>query len=156
MIEDAHGTAATIVATHRAECPAALDVLAAALSRGPRFVAGPVRRAGGGLLIDPTALVVADKVICPALTTADQQPSMVLAGAPTPDPIHAGFALLAEAAHRGLLHLPPTFPARIRAAADDLTAHGYPRAGTAVAAALTNPDAWADAAIRLLVLRERQ
>jgi hypothetical protein len=64
---------ARVVATHTVAAPAAIDALARALSGavGPvRFVAGHLRRHGGGIDIEPTAVVADTGVIVPAFAEA--------------------------------------------------------------------------------------
>jgi hypothetical protein len=72
-------------------------------------------------------------------------------------------ALLAEVAHRGLLHAPPTMGARLRATADRLMSLGLRRAAeaTGALAGLLGPDpgetaiaAWVDAYLRVSVSAE--
>jgi hypothetical protein len=145
-------------------CPAALDALAAALDRSPRFVSGALHRTRGGVVIDPIAVVVDGALVVPDLAAGDGSASLDLAAPAATDPLtgalESATALLAEAAHRGLRHLPATFADRLRGAAAALDRVGLRRSGASVAgvAATLGPDpgppavtAWADALVRLLV-----
>jgi hypothetical protein len=115
-------------------------------------------------VIDPIALIVGSTVVVPDLVAGDGAAALDFVGPDQADEITAAvvgaLALLAEAAHRGLRHLPATFPARLGDAARTLTRIGLRRAGAAVenlASSLgadpgsTTVTAWVDAQIRLLV-----
>ncbi|MEV5555462.1 hypothetical protein AB0L44_17565 [Nonomuraea wenchangensis] len=167
VIADRAGNLATVSATHAAAAPGQLDALAAVLAGEegePSFVSGIVGRAGAGagVVIEPIGLAAGGRVIVPDLRPAtggtltptwDDEPEPPLTAALT----HAR-ALLAEAAHHGLSHLPPTYDVRLDTAAHRLTALGLHRvaaAVTAFAAARTAGSAeasertWADAYLRL-------
>ncbi|WDQ01627.1 hypothetical protein PVK74_07520 [Micromonospora chalcea] len=163
------GGTATVTATHHAAAPGALDALAAAMdgTHGPpRYVSGTVRRGADGLVVEPLA-VVADTVVVPDLAPGVGDGRLAGAVDARPDPVAAALgaavALLAQAAHTGLRHLPAAFPERLRATAAGLAAVGLDRCGATVsglAGALgADPGepavrAWVDAWIRLSVTGE--
>ncbi|WP_409073489.1 hypothetical protein [Micromonospora chalcea] len=163
------GGTATVTATHHAAAPGALDALAAALdgTHGPpRYVSGTVRRGADGLVVEPLA-VVADTVVVPDLAPGVGDGRLAGAVDARPDPVAAALgaaaALLAQAAHTGLRHLPAAFPERLRATAAGLAAVGLDRCGATVAglAGALGADpgepavrAWVDAWIRLSVTGE--
>ncbi len=144
------GATATITLAHRAEAPAALDALVHALRDTPRGVSGPVRRVRGGLEITPLGLLTASGPVvldlAPAYTAA-----LHPTGAPPADPLSDALTLLAEAAHRGLAHLPPTYPDRVRQTADALAGVGLSRCAEALKAWGGGQDttSWVDAHIRM-------
>jgi hypothetical protein len=160
VVLDAAGAEATISLTHRAAAPGALDALAEALAEDPLEVSGTIRRAGGGLVVEPFAVRTADGVVVPDLAAATgtvppaegpAQPN------PTAAAIEGALTLLAEAAHRGLTRLPPTFPARAAPVAAALAGTGLTRCAEAVGAwgaAPADPTAWLRAEIRLLTADE--
>ncbi|GIF25657.1 hypothetical protein BJ973_003935 [Actinoplanes tereljensis] len=167
VVADAQGTTATITATHAACAPGRLDAVAEALSGEARYVAGSVRRGGGGVLIDPIGFAVGDGVLVPDLAPAGHGTGPPRPADAAADPLgHAldeALTLLAEVAHRGLLHTPPTMPGRLRAAADHLGRAGLRRAAesTKVLADRLGPDpgdeaanAWVDAYLRVSVTSE--
>lgn len=161
----------TISSVHRSACPAALDAIAEALSGGPgsvRFVSGPVRRFQGRVVVDPLAVVTASGVVVPDLAPGTGSTELEQAAAGAADDtvaaaLDGALAVVAEAAHRGLAHVPPTFADRLRAAAAQLARVGLRRTSDAVIrlAATLGPDpgqravdAWVDAELRLLVTAE--
>jgi len=169
VIADGAGTTAIVTATHAACAPGRLDGVAAALAGDVRYVAGGVRRGGGGIVVDPIGFAVGDGVLVPDLSPARDGADPHDRPEPTADPLgHAieeALSLLAEVAHRGLLHAPPTMPQRLRQAAGSLARAGLRRAGeeATTLAALLGPDpgeeavtAWADAYLRLSVAAERR
>ncbi|KAB1113272.1 hypothetical protein F6X54_14365 [Micromonospora aurantiaca] len=163
------GGTATVTATHHAAAPGALDALAAALdgTHGPpRYVSGTVRRGADGLVVEPLA-VVADAVVVPDLAPGVGDGRLTGAVDARPDPVAAALgtasALLAQAAHTGLRHLPVGFPDRLRATAATLGGVGLDRCGAALSglAGTLGADpgepavrAWVDAWIRLSVTAE--
>jgi hypothetical protein len=167
VIVDAAGTAATVTATHAACAPGRLDGVAAALAGEVRYVAGTVRRGGGGIVIDPIGFAVGDGVLVPDLSPAgpgaeprDRPDSPI---DPLGHALEEAVALLAEVAHRGLVHAPPTMGQRLRQAADRLARVGLRRAAdaTTVLAGLLGPDpgeravqAWVDAFLRVSLSAE--
>jgi hypothetical protein len=173
IVEDERGGTATVTAVHRATGPAALDALAGALDGGHgtvRFVSGVLRRSRGGIVVEPVAVVVDSTVVVPDLAASGGDTAFALAAPDSPQPIPAAvdeaLGLLAEAAHRGLRHVPAeTFAARLRGAGQTLTRTGLRRAGADLTrlAATLGPDpgpgavaAWVDATIRLLVTADCQ
>ncbi|MBW8802406.1 MAG: hypothetical protein JF587_00865 [Catenulisporales bacterium] len=161
------GGTATLIAEYRPEVPAALDALAEALGRQPRYLSATVRRGRGGLLLTPIAVVAADRVIVPDLAPGDGTEDLTAASPTTSDPLtealQTALALLAEIAHRGAHHLPPTFPTRLEAVARALHTAGLTRGAddlrTLIRTLAPAPgqaafDAWADAAIRLITTAE--
>ncbi|GAA2645600.1 hypothetical protein [Paractinoplanes durhamensis] len=167
VIADESGTTATISATHAACAPGRLDAVAEALSGEVRFVAGSVRRAGGSVLIDPIGFAVGDGVLVPDLAPAgngtDPQRLPDTATDPLGHALEEALSLLSEVAHRGLLHTPPTMPARLHAAADRLGRTGLRRVADTLKtlAALLGPDpdeeavtAWVEAYLRTSVAAE--
>jgi len=144
-----------------------LDALAEALGRQPRYLSATVRRGRGGLLLTPIAVVAADRVIVPDLAPGDGTEDLTAASPTTSDPLtealQTALALLAEIAHRGAHHLPPTFPTRLEAVARALHTAGLTRGAddlrTLIRTLAPAPgqaafDAWADAAIRLITTAE--
>ncbi|SNT64228.1 hypothetical protein SAMN05421812_116161 [Asanoa hainanensis] len=165
VVADATGATATVSAVHRSASPGALDALAEALPKA-RFLSGLVRRGRGGLVISPLAVVVADTVVVPDLATAGGELAThgdAAEGDELGRALDDALGLLAELAHRGGHHLPPTYPDRLRTAATTLTNLGLARCGqalTTVAGACGSPDrlpnAWTDAQIRLLVAADNR
>ena len=165
-----HGTAAGtahLVAEHRAVAPAALDALADALTRNPRYVSATIRRGRGGLVLTPIAIVAEGRVIVPDLAAGTGDEDLATAGATRSDPltdaIDSALFLLSETTHRGARHLPPTFSARLEATAHTLATAGLTRSADDLRtlARVLGPDpgraafdAWTDAAIRLITTAE--
>ncbi|HEX6361242.1 hypothetical protein [Actinophytocola sp.] len=160
VITDEAGTSAVLSASYRPTAPAALDTIDAALRAGPRFVAGAVRRTRGALVLDPTALVVDTSVVVPDLAPGDGSAALHGATSTPSDPVtialDAALGVCAEAAHRGLRHLPPDFEQRVAEAVATLRETGLSKASAALhrfAIALGRPEAavnaWLDAQIRL-------
>ncbi|MFG1606743.1 hypothetical protein [Actinoplanes sp. NPDC049265] len=167
VIADATGTTAVVQATHESCAPGRLDSMAEALSAGPRFVSGTVRRGGGGILIDPLAFATADGVVVPDLAAAARGTDPGAGLAPPADPlaqvIDEAVALLAEVAHRGLRHVPSTMGTRLHATAGRLSKLGLRHAAAAVEGLsdLLGPDpgdpavsAWVDAYLRTSLAAE--
>ncbi|GAA4241645.1 hypothetical protein GCM10022254_71300 [Actinomadura meridiana] len=167
LVADAAGATAVVSAAYSPYRPAALDVLAGALTAGPCLLGGAVGRDRGGLVIDPFAVLTPDGVVVPDLEPGDG--TAALDGPPpaAPDPLgHAldeALAACSAAAHRGLVHVTPTLQDRIARAGDDLNKAGLRTAAQTVAAlatALTDDDphravrAWATACVRLITTAE--
>jgi hypothetical protein len=119
-----------------------------------------VRRARGGLVVEPYALQTPAGVVVPDLAAPDGTVPPA-AGRPDRDPLASAvedaMTLLAEAAHRGLSRLPPSTPARAAEAANALSGVGLTRCATALtdwAAAPADPATWLRAEVRLLVAAE--
>jgi hypothetical protein len=164
VIADRAGGTVTVRATHTSAAPGRLDALAAALEGEPRFVSGVVGRTGGGVVVEPVGLSVGGRVVVPDLLPAGGSGKLMIAESVRHDPLTAALidarGLLAEVAHHGLAHLPPTYDARLDAAARRLTVLGLHRVARTVTAfaATRSPGsgeaaerAWADAYLRLEV-----
>lgn len=167
LIADQAGNTATVTATHTGATPGRLDSLAAALAGEEgelRFVSGVAGRTAGGVVIDPIGLAVGGRVVVPDLQPAGGSGPLAVAEDDQHDPLTAVLidtrGLLAEAAHHGLYHLPPTYDARLDTAARRLTTlglHRIARAVTAFAAARSQDSGeaveqtWIDAYLRLEV-----
>ncbi|SNY54543.1 hypothetical protein SAMN05421748_11597 [Paractinoplanes atraurantiacus] len=161
-IADVNGVTARVSAVHAACAPGRLDAVVAALEGGARFVAGSVRRSGGTVVIDPIGFASDDGVVVPDLAAAGSATDPRDRPGELTDPLGRAvmdaLGLLAEVAHRGLLHLPAPMTGRLRDAAKRLDAVGLRLAGAAInaLAARLGPDpgddaveAWADAYLRL-------
>ncbi|WP_182883663.1 SWIM zinc finger family protein [Microbispora sp. H10949] len=165
VIADRAGNTATVRATHTGAAPGRLDSLAAVLAGEegePRFVSGVVGRTAGGVVIEPLGLSAGGRVVVPDLRPPGGSGRLAVAEDHRHEPLTAALidtrGLLAEAAHHGLSHLPPTYDDRLAAAARRLTVlglHRVARAVTAFAAARadtgdeTAERAWVDAYLRL-------
>jgi hypothetical protein len=164
VIADAAGVTAVVSAVHASCAPGRLDSIAAALRGDLRYVAGSVRRAGGGIVIDPIGFALDGSVVVPDLAAADRGTDPDDAPPQVTDALGLALdeaaALLAELAHGGLHHAAATMPGRVRAAASRLRKVGLRR----VADTMTNlagrlgPDpgdaaveAWVDAYLRVNV-----
>ncbi|MEV4373009.1 hypothetical protein AB0J71_38505 [Nonomuraea sp. NPDC049637] len=170
VIADQAGNTATVTAVHTGAAPGRLDALAAVLAGEEgelRFVSGVVGRTAGGVVIDPVGLVAGGRVVVPDLRPAGGGGRLAAAADVRHDPLTAVLidarGLLAEAAHHGLSHLPPTYDARLGSAARRLTTLGLHRiaqAVTAFAAARSQgpgeaaEQTWVDAYLRLEVALE--
>ncbi|MDR8412043.1 hypothetical protein MTP10_25315 [Nonomuraea sp. 3-1Str] len=167
VIVDRAGNTATVRAVHTGAAPGRLDSLAAVLAGEEgelRFVSGVVGRTGGGVVIEPVGLAVGGRIVVPDLQPADAGGRLMAAADARHEPLTAALidtrGLLAEVAHHGLSHLPPTYDDRLAAAAQRLTVLGLHRiaqAVTAFAATRTHDSdeaveqAWIDAYLRLEV-----
>ena len=156
-----HGGAVLVTRRYGRAAPAALDVLAAALREGPRFIAGDVRLGDGGLELDPIGLVVGERVVVPDLESAPAATERLPpATRDEPTPIHRALAttgaVLEEALHDGLGQLREGFAARVGAAARALADAGLEGARIRLEAFARAPtvDAWLEAALRLELTRE--
>ncbi|GAB1824629.1 hypothetical protein [Herbidospora sp. RD11066] len=169
VIADRAGHTAVISATHTSATPGRLDSLATALDSDPRFVSGIVRRTGGTVVIEPIGLSVGDRVVAPDLQPTSGAGYLSPSDDTPQEPLTATLIdtrdLLAETAHRGLRHLPPSYRDRLAIAAERLTTlglHRMARAVTTFAATLTREgdqtaeDAWVDAYLRLEVAVEQE
>ncbi|MEV4568564.1 SWIM zinc finger family protein [Nonomuraea sp. NPDC049419] len=157
LVADRAGNTATITATHTTAAPGRLDALAAVLEGGLRYVSGVVGRSAGGIVIDPIGLSTGERVVVPDLEAAGASAPFAIAEPGPSDPLTAVLtdtrALLAEAAHHGLAHLPPTYDDRLATAARRLTTFGLHRISGAVTAFATETaeQTWIDAYLRLEV-----
>lgn len=162
VIVDPSGSPGLVSSVYRPAVPGGLDALARALSDGPRFVSGTLRRHAGAVVVDPLAVAVDGRVVVPDL--AVDEPAVALAAGSFVEPdaldlaVDGAVSVLAEVAHRGLDHLPTTFPERLRAAAAELSRAGLARAAESVSAFAAAPPsseeavvAWVDAYLRLAV-----
>lgn len=165
VIADADGTEATVSLTQRRATPTALDTLAAALADDPSEVSGQVHRGRGGLVIEPYAVRTAHGVIVPDLAVGDSDrplPPATTSAAPDglTQAVTATLGLLAEAAHRGIRHLPTTFADRVTTAANTLATLGLTHCADAMravhpgAAPVDAPTAWLAAHLRLRTAAE--
>lgn len=164
---DAQGASAVISAAYSPYSPGGLDSLAAALEAGPRYVSGSVRRSHGTLVVDPIAVLTPEGVTVPDLAPGDGAAALDPHTGPETDPLTSalteGLTVCADAAHRGLRHVPPATRTRIGRAAGALRATGLTLTGALLddlAVALDGDDpqrmvrAWVDAQIRLLTAME--
>ncbi|MEY9930149.1 hypothetical protein ABH926_004791 [Catenulispora sp. GP43] len=167
VVHGAAGGTARIVSEHRSVAPGALDALADALHREPRYVSATVRRGRGGLVLTPIAVVAEGRVVVPDLAAGDGSKDLDDGAALVPDPltaaIESAFELLAEMVHRGARHLPQSFGTRLDTTADRLDSAGLGRCGADLrglnrtlgpAPGRAAFDAWSDAAIRLITMAE--
>ena len=166
VIRGVDGTTAVVASSYAPYRPAALDELAAALAgeRGaPLYVSGSVRRARGTLVVDPIAVLTAEGPVVPDLAPGTGDTDLAAHTGPGDDPLTMALtgavAVCAEAAHRGLRHVPPRFRERLGGCAAELRRVGLGTTAAlldALAAALDGGDerrataAWADAQIRLV------
>ncbi|MFE4958612.1 hypothetical protein ACFRCW_32365 [Streptomyces sp. NPDC056653] len=166
-VQDAAGTSAVLTSAYRPECPGALDALADALRSGATHISGSVHRSGGGIVIDPIAVLTPAGVTVPDLAAGDGSTALAAAGSRSPDPLTAALdeaiSALAAAAHSGLSR--PTAPTRSRIdeAATALSRTGLARAAALLRAFLNALDgqaesgrtaAWLEAQLHLLVSSE--
>ena len=162
VILDDGGHRAIVAATYRGSSPGALDALATALTSAPLWVSGTLARRGSDLLIDPLAVVVADpsgarSIVVPDLVAGEEDVDHELSGARTLDPIEQALddaaGLLADAVHRGLDALPPSFADRIDEVAETLEDVGLARTAELVRAIRPGSpdlaDAWFEASLRV-------
>ncbi|MGV9364033.1 SWIM zinc finger family protein [Amycolatopsis sp. NPDC003731] len=160
IIADAHGTQARITATHSSACPGRLDALNSALAANPTQLSGALTRTAGELRIDPVAIRTKEGIHLPDLAADDRTEPLGPPPPPEHDPLREALAeaesVLAEAAHRGLAHAPPTSRTRTDRAAKNLKSTGF----TTTAAELSKfaeqwtPEAWTRAQIRVLTTAE--
>ncbi|WP_433916418.1 hypothetical protein [Streptomyces sp. NBC_01744] len=166
-VRDAAGTSAVLTSAYRPECPGALDALADALGSGATHISGSVHRFGGGIVIDPIAVLTPAGVTVPDLASGDGSTALAAAGTRSPDPLTVALdeaiSALAAAAHSGLSR--PTAPTRVRIdeAATALSRTGLARAATLLRVFLNALDgqaesgrtaAWLEAQLHLLVSSE--
>ncbi|GHJ47583.1 hypothetical protein Cs7R123_49250 [Catellatospora sp. TT07R-123] len=163
QLTDCSGNTATVTATHSAAAPGRLDSLAAALTGqyGPvRHISGVVRRSAGTILLEPIGVAAADQLIVPDLLPPQAAANVELAtdgpGELLADALGRARTLLAEAPHRGLRHLPPSYRIRLEETARALSALGLHRTAEALTAFSTAPGddeeasqrSWVDAYLR--------
>ncbi|MFC5751530.1 hypothetical protein [Actinomadura rugatobispora] len=166
VFRDGTGTTAVVSAAYAPHSPAALDELAAALAgeRGaPLYVSGSVRRARGTLVVDPIAVMTTEGVVVPDLAPGDGSGALDAHAGHGDDALTTALAgaldACADAAHRGLRHVPAGTRARIGRSAAELRRTGLTATALlldGLAAALDGDDprrtvtAWVDAQIRLV------
>ncbi|BBH63503.1 hypothetical protein ACTI_01880 [Actinoplanes sp. OR16] len=169
-IRDVNGNAATVATTHAAVAPGRVDAVVAAFSGKhgtPRYVAGAVHRGGRKLVVDPYGILADGPPIVPDLADKDQDAARLVPdvspGDPLAEAVTQAAAVLAEAAHTGLAHLPGGYPDRLAEARNRLARVGLHRVAVALdsLAAVLGPDpgeaavtAWADARIRVGMVGE--
>jgi hypothetical protein len=170
VARDATGGAFAVRLAHRPEAPGALPQLARALQGELgelRFLSGELRRGRGGVELEPFAAVCDTRVEVFDLAPEGALEALPLVeDAPPPDPVGEALAeaaeRLAEAAHRGLAHLPAGYAARLADAARRLGEVGLEgceealvtltsRLGRAEAA-----DAWSTAYLRVRIAEEQR
>jgi hypothetical protein len=171
VIADARGATATVSATYSRVAPGALDALASALDGPLTHVSGTVRRTAGGLLLEPLGVAVGTgpqrqrgprqhAVVAPDLAVRAGRELVTDRDGAGPDPLTAALltagSLLADVAHHGLTHLPPSIADRAERAAVGLDAVGLRRVAAAVRAfraGLGDDEppvrAWVDARLRV-------
>ncbi|WPW32531.1 hypothetical protein P6B95_37620 [Streptomyces atratus] len=173
VVRDASGTPALVTSGHRPECPGALYALADALERGATHVSGSVHRSGGGIRIDPIAVLTPAGVVVPDLAPGDGSTALTAAVHRPSDPLTAvldeAISAMSAVPHSGLRHLNSPARSRIDEAATALSHTGLTRAATLLRAfldALDNGaapneeglaarcDAWLEAQLHLLVSSE--
>ncbi|GAA2459546.1 hypothetical protein GCM10010191_94800 [Actinomadura vinacea] len=166
IFRDSAGTVAAVSAAFSPHCPGALDELAGALAgdRGePLYVSGSVRRSRGMLIVDPVAVMTTEGVVVPDLAAGDGSGALEAYTEQEGDPLSTALAgaldVCADAAHRGLRHVPHGTRARVDRAAGELRATGLGTTAdalAALAAALDGDDtertvaAWVDTQLRLI------
>ncbi|MGH3381445.1 MAG: hypothetical protein ACRDP6_42625, partial [Actinoallomurus sp.] len=169
-ITDPRGGTATVSADYRADCPGALDALAAALGGDhgtPAFVSGSLRRGRGTLVIDPIAVMTTEGITVPDLAAGDGSRGLSPHTGTHRDQLSTALdtalTALAEVAHRGLRHLTPGVHARIERAATDLNRVGLRTSATTLTTFLASSRAedpepmartWVDAQLRLTTTAE--
>ncbi|WP_067457320.1 hypothetical protein [Actinomadura macra] len=169
VVADEAGTTATVSADYAPYRPGALDALAEALAAGPRLIGGAVRRDRGGLVIDPFAVRTDDGIVVPDLAPGAGGAALDGPAARPRDSLGSvledALAVCAEAAQRGLSHVPRGLRDRIARAEKDLDRVGLRAAAATIArfaAALDGDDphlmtrTWADAHIRLITTAEHR
>ncbi|GAA2070633.1 hypothetical protein [Actinomadura alba] len=170
VIADQAGTTAVMSAAYNPYCPGALDRLASALSGehgDPLYLSGSVRRVRGTVELDPIAVMTADGVASPDLAPGDGDAALMARTEQRADPLSSALetalATCAEAAHRGLRHVPAGFHARIGQSVSELDKAGLRTAAgllTELGAVLGGDDtgrmadAWVNAQLRLLTTAE--
>ncbi|MFD9030185.1 hypothetical protein ACFVZW_03300 [Streptomyces sp. NPDC059567] len=170
-VTDARGTTATVLASYNPHSPGGLDALAAALDGGRgevRHLSAFVRGSGGGLVLDPIAVMTTAGVIVPDLApppvggrlapTVARRPEDPITGA-----LESALSCLAAAAARGLRHLPEGALTGVEESATRLSRIGLATAAElvrAVPAALRQAGpaaavgAWVEAQIHLVTASE--
>lgn len=160
---------AQIVFTHTSATPGAIDALAKALGGEDgtvRFIAGHLRRHGGGIDIEPSAVVAGEAVVVPAFAEATGLAIPSTASAETDrlaNAVTEAIDISADVLHRGHRHLPPGWQQRAERCAQHLRQAGLTSASSSLTAladvvrygANDVVDLWADTHLRLLVTAEQ-
>ncbi|WP_329029964.1 hypothetical protein [Streptomyces sp. NBC_01423] len=170
VVRDAAGNRAVLSSEYRPQSPGALDALADALRSGPSHVSGEVVREGGGMRIDPIAVLTPTGVTVPDLAPGDGADGLGLMAERAPGPLTAALdeavAALAALAHGGLRRPSVAALHRIGEAATALHRTGLGRAAALLRAVLSAardapaadataaPAAWLEAQLHILVGRE--
>ncbi|WP_241990152.1 MULTISPECIES: hypothetical protein [unclassified Streptomyces] len=132
VVRDAAGNRALLASEYRPGCPGALDALADALRQGATHVSGAVVREGGGIRIDPIAVLTPGGVTVPDLAPGDGAAALAPVARRAADPLTAALeeavAALAALAHGGLRSPSGPVLARIGDAATALRRTGLGRA----------------------------
>ncbi|SFX67601.1 hypothetical protein OH786_30390 [Streptomyces atratus] len=173
VVRDAAGTRALVTSEYRPECPGALDALADALEGGATHISGSLHRSGGGVRIDPLAVLTPAGTVVPDLAAGDGSTALAAVGRRPSEPLTAALdeamSAMAAVPHSGLRHLNVPARARIDEAATALSRTGLTRAATLLRAftetlddgAMPNQEAlavrsgaWLAAQLHLLVSSE--
>ena len=121
----------------------------------PTTITGTVRRHRGALVVDPLAVRTETGVVVldPATDTPDPLPPGIATTDPLSAAVGSALTVLAEAAHRGLDHLPHSLLARVHEVAQALHTIGPRKAAEATTSFFEHPVAatWLRAYLRLLV-----
>jgi hypothetical protein len=165
----------TLILRHQPGAPMALDVLAAALAAGPRYVSGRVEIGPHGVQMEPLA-VMTDHMVVPGLDGDAKRLDLPAVELPSAEePLHQALlvaaGLLHEAVHHGVGRMAMSWPGRARASADALRGLGLTALSTDVATLATQAaraasgeeadspglaaEAWLAASLRLELLLER-
>ncbi|MFH8514570.1 hypothetical protein ACH4CE_05495 [Streptomyces gelaticus] len=173
VVRDAAGTRAVVASEYRPECPGALDALADALEGGATHISGSLHRWGGGVRIDPLAVLTPAGTVLPDLAAGDGSTALAAVGRRPLDPLAAALdeamSAMSAVPHSGLRHLNVPARARIDEAATTLSRTGLTRAATLLRAFVETLDdgatpneealaarsgAWLAAQLHLLVSSE--
>lgn len=163
---------ATITVSHSSASPGAVDSLSRCIAGehgAIRSIAGHLRRSGGGIEIEVTAVATDSGVVVPAFA---QGPAGVVGFVPfaVDDPVTLALdgveSVVSELVHRGRRLVPRNWTARCADAVADARRTGLSRLADSLAVlagAIDGDadqtavlDAWADVAIRLFVTREQR
>lgn len=167
-ITDASGMPATVSAAYSPYRPAALDCLAEALNGAGRLsISGAVRRARGGLVVDPIAVMTDGAVTVPDLAPGDGDGALHASSSQPDDPLGAALddavVACAQVAHRGLRHVTDGMRARIGEAARVLRERGLRATAGQLDDLVTacrgdeparRIEAWVDTQLRLMTTTE--
>ncbi|GGV73833.1 hypothetical protein GCM10015535_01570 [Streptomyces gelaticus] len=159
VVRDAAGTRAVVASEYRPECPGALDALADALEGGATHISGSLHRWGGGVRIDPLAVLTPAGTVLPDLAAGDGSTALAAVGRRPLDPLTAALdeaiSAMSAVPHSGLRHLNVPARARIDEAATTLSRTGLSRAATLLRAFVETLDDGAAPNEEALVARSR-